>query len=261
VQLFLSKGAIVYGADLQPPKSASTNPKFTFISLDVTSWPDLCELFSKAHSEQGRIDIVYANAGIYSRENYLSLREGSDGKFEEPSKLTFRVNLDALANQVALGAHYMTTKQPLRGGSIILTASSTSYQRFDAPDYVASKHGVIGLMRGTSMHAKNNNLPLRINAVAPSWTRTGTVTISQAQFEKLGVISQPPEAVARSVALLATDETRSCQCIYSRGGEYVEMEEPMHATMLKQFRFTGLAEEDERQSVLDLIFGSQDERT
>lgn len=255
----MSKGAIVYGADLQLPKSTITDPKFTFVSLDVTSWPDLCKLFHKAHAEHGRIDVVYANAGIYSRENYLSVREGSDGKLGEPSKLTFQVNLGAVANQVALAAHYMTTQQTPRGGSIILTASSTSYQRFDAPDYVASKHGVIGLMRGTNMHAKNNNLPLRINAVAPSWTRTGLVQVSQTQFEKLGVISQPPEAVARSVALLATDETRSGQCIYSRGGEYVEMEESMHATMLKQFRFTGLAEEDERAQVIDLIFGSQKE--
>jgi NAD(P)-dependent dehydrogenase (short-subunit alcohol dehydrogenase family) len=153
----------------------------------------------------------------------------------------------------------MTTQQTPRGGSIILTASSTSYQRFDAPEYVAAKHGVISLMRGTSVHAKNNNLPLRINAVAPSWTRTGLVTVSQAQFENLGIISQPPEAVARSVALLATDETRSCQCIYSRGGKYVEVEEPMPVTMLKQFQLTGLAEEDEREQVIDLIFGSQKE--
>lgn len=216
-------------------------------------------MFHKAHAEHGRIDVLYANAGIYSRENYLSLRTGSDGKLEEPSKLTFEVNLGALANQVALAAHYMTTQQTPRGGSIILTASSTSYQRFDAPDYVASKHGVIGLMRGTSVHARNNNLALRINAVAPSWTQTGLVPVSQTQFEKLGIISQPPEAVARSVALLATDESRSCQCIYSRGGEYVEVEEAMHATMLKQFRFTGLAEEDEREQVIDLIFGSQKE--
>ena len=222
--------------------------------LDVTSWSDLCTLFHDVHARHGRLDVVYANAGIYSRETFLNVRRGSDGKFEEPSKLTLQVNVFALANQVALAAHYMTTQQTPSGGSIVLTASSTSYQRFDAPDYVASKHAVIGLLRGVSIHAKNNNLPLRINAVAPSWTRTGLVPLSQAQFEELGIVSQPPEAVARSVALLATDENRHGQCIYGRGGEYVEVEQPMHRVMLEQFRFQGLAEEDERQQVIDIIF-------
>lgn len=87
----------------------------------------------------------------------------------------------------------------------------------------------------------------------------GLVPVSQTQFDELGIINQSAEAVARSVALLTTDETRSGQCIYSRGGEYVEMEEPMHATVLEQFRYTGLAEEDERDKVIDLIFGAKKE--
>jgi NAD(P)-dependent dehydrogenase (short-subunit alcohol dehydrogenase family) len=227
------------------------------VKLDVTSWSDLCSLFDEVYRKYGRVDILYANAGIYSRETFLSVKRGSDGQLEEPSKLTIQVNLAALGNQVALAAHYMMAQETPKGGSIVLTASSTSYQRFDAPDYVASKHGVIGLLRGASVHLKNNHLPIRINAVAPSWTRTGLVPLSEAQFEELGIVSQAPEAVARSVALLATDESRSGQCIYSRGGEYVEMEAPMHAEMLKQFGYQeGSAEEDEREQVINVIFGA-----
>lgn len=180
----------------------------------------------------------FVDAGIYSRENFLSIRQRvSNGKLEEPSKSTFEVNLSALANQMSLATHYMTTQQTPRGSSIIFAASSTSSQRFDAPDCVASKHGVIGLVRGASVHAKNNSLPVRINAVAPIWTRTGLVPLSREQFERLGIVSQAPDAVARSVALLAKDETRYCQCIHSRGGEYIEMEGPMHAAVLRQFRY------------------------
>lgn len=261
VQLFLSKGAVVYGADLQPPKTPIHSSKFIFVPLDVTSWPDLCALFHRAHSERGRLDILYANAGMYSRETFLHIRQSSDGTLEEPSTQTFQVNLTALANQLALASHYMTTaqKEP-SGGTIIITASSTSYQSFDAPDYVAAKHGVLGLLRGANTHIRNNHMPLRINAVAPSWTRTGLVPLSGQQFDELGIVSQPPEAVARSVALLATDEKRRGQCIYSRGGEYVEVEGPMHRAMLEQFRMEGMAEEDEREKVIEIVFGAVKER-
>ena len=233
MQLFLSRGATVHGADLQPLKTSIDSPKFTLTTLDVTIWPDLCALFHQVNTKHRRIGILFANAGIYSPENFLSLRQGTDGKLEEPLKFTLQVNLVALANQMALAAHYMTTQQTPRGGSIILAASSTSYQRFDAPVYVALKHGLIGLVRGASVHAQNNNLPLRINAVAPSWTRTHRVPLAQAPFEDLGIISHTPEAVACSVALLATDEIRRCQRIHSRAGEHVEVEGPMHAAMLK----------------------------
>ncbi|KPI35986.1 uncharacterized protein AB675_10411 [Cyphellophora attinorum] len=216
VELFLSKGAIVYGADLQPPKTSITTDRFTFVPLDVTSWTDLCALFQDVYSAHKRIDVLHANAGMYSKANFVGvLQQLPDGSLSEPSKLTFHVNLHALANQVALASHYMISQQIPAGGSIILTASSTSYQWFDAPDYV----------------------PLSVE-----------------QFNELGVVSQPPEAVARSVALFATDEGRNGQCIYSRGGEYVEMESPMRRVMLKQFRYEGWAEEDEREKVIDIIF-------
>ena len=50
------------------------------------------------------------------------------------------INIVAVTNQLALAAHYMQLQKP-EGGSIVLTASCTGYQRFPSPDYVAAKHG------------------------------------------------------------------------------------------------------------------------
>ncbi|KAK5704907.1 hypothetical protein LTR97_002018 [Elasticomyces elasticus] len=253
VQLFLARGATVISADLQPPVVAIDSSSFSYFPLDVTSWTSLCKLFEQIYTAHGRIDIVYANAGIYSRTDLFDLKHNeNDGTLQEPSKFTFQVNLFSVANQISLAAHHMVQQDP-KGGNIILTASSTGYVRWEEADYASSKHGVIGLLRSTSMHAKSSALPIRINAVAPSWTRTGLVTLSEDDFQKLGVESQAPEEVARGVALLATDEERSGQCLYIRGGQAIELEEPMHAEMLKRFRLSGLGEEAERVKVMDVL--------
>lgn len=234
--------------DLQPPATQITSKNFTHIKADVTSWADLSELFSKIHNKLGRIDILYANAGIGKRTDFLNLEQDDKGNLVQPDMQTLEINLMAIVNQVALATHFMQRQEP-KGGSIILTASCTSYQRFASPDYVTAKAGVVGLLRSFSQKVSENSIPIRINAVAPSWTRTGMVTLPEEEFRGLGLISQPAEAVAKSVLFLVGDKTRHGQCLYSAGGRYVEMEEPVHDAMLKAIGKTGLAEEDERVKV------------
>ena len=160
---------MVVGADLQELTEAIDSSKFSFIRTDVTSWEALIELFSKTHEKHGRIDIVYANAGVGPRVDYLSLQKDEEGRLIEPSKRVLDINLIAVTNQAALAVHYMKNQEP-KGGNIVLTASCTAYQRFVAPDYVTAKHGVIGLLR--TMYRQLNSNEIRINAVAPSFTRT-----------------------------------------------------------------------------------------
>lgn len=244
-QLFLAKGATVIGTDLYHPSEAIDSGKFEFHKADVTSWSDLCEVFARVHAKHGRIDFVYANAGIGPKANYLELEQDSEGKLIEPTKLVLQINLLAVANQAALAAHYMQKQEP-KGGSIVLTASCTGYQKFNAPDYVAAKHGVIGLMRSLSLNMNSSDVPIRINAVAPSFTQTSLVRLSDEDFETVGIKGQPASAVAKSVGLLVSDKSRHAQCLYSYGGRYVEMEEPVLRESVKAIGKTGLAEEDER---------------
>ena len=170
-KLFISKGATVVGADLQEPPEGV---EFSFIRTDVTSWEALETLFSKVYEEYGRIDIVYANAGVGPRVDYLTLEKDKEGRLIEPSKRVLDINLIAVTNQVALAVHYMKNKE---GGNIVFTASCTGYQRFVAPDYVVAKHGVIGLLR--TMYPQLDSNKIRINAVAPSFTRTVSIWLEK----------------------------------------------------------------------------------
>lgn len=109
------------------------------------------------------------------------------------------------------------------GGSITLTGSASSFQRFRIVDYTSAKHGVLGFMRGLVAQLRSSNLPIRCNTIAPDWTETGLVPLALAQAA--GMPLQSADVVAKSVALLMADEARHGQLIYSRSGEYWEIEE------------------------------------
>ena len=79
----------------------------------------------------------------------------------------------------------------------------------------------------------------------------GLVVLPDHEFDKLGLVCQPADAVAKSVGLLATDTTRHGQCLYSCGGRYVEMEAPLQEAMLKAIGWTeDWYEEPQRQKIL-----------
>jgi NAD(P)-dependent dehydrogenase (short-subunit alcohol dehydrogenase family) len=211
-------GAAVVGSDLNP--SSTDHSNFTFVHADVTVWKDLLNLFKAAIARHGRIDHVYANAGIGGRANYLEEKFDANGDLLEPSHLVFDINLRAVVNTAYLAIHHLR-KNP-DGGSIVLIGSASSFQRFRVADYAAAKHGVLGLMRGLHPVLKSAGLPIRINTIAPSWTITGLVPET---IGKAGKKTQGPNIVARKVALLMADDKRNGQLIYSHDGRFKEIEE------------------------------------
>lgn len=219
-RLLLKLGAFVVGSDIQ--SAAIDDPNFTFVSADVTDWNALSSLFKAAITKHEHVDHVYANAGIGGRANYLEDHFDDKGELLEPNHLVFDVNLRAVVNTAYLGLHYL--KKNSRGGSIVLIASASAFQRFRVVDYAAAKHGVLGLMRGLYPAIETAGLPIRINTVAPSWTLTGLVpdVISTA-----GKKTQGPDMVARKVAVLMADGGRNGQLIYSHAGKFKEIEESL----------------------------------
>ena len=218
VSLFAAHGAHVTVADLNTAETPI--PGTAFVELDVTSWKSLANLFKETSAKHGRIDIVFANAGVAMTDNYVDSKVGSDGEVIEPTHRTLEINLKACINTVVLALHYMKS-QP-HGGSVVVTASASSYQRFIATDYTAAKHGVLGLMRGLVDQLPAN---VRINAIAPSWTDTRIVP--REALAEIGVSVQGTEVVARSVGVLAVDESRCGETVYSSNGVYREIEGPV----------------------------------
>lgn len=117
-------------ADINPP--SAPNPS-VFIQTDVTQWTSLTKLFKSALTAHGRIDFVFANAGIGPRANYLALETDAEGELLQPATATLDVNLNSVINTATLAVHYMKTQK--EGGSIVLMGSSTSLHPVRAIDY------------------------------------------------------------------------------------------------------------------------------
>ncbi|KAF2170830.1 hypothetical protein M409DRAFT_18803 [Zasmidium cellare ATCC 36951] len=220
-QVLLSAGAYVVVGDTNP--CPITHARLTFKPTNVTIWRDLLDLFALAQERHARIDHVFANAGISGRTNYLDevFDEGT-GELKEPTRAVYEINLMGMINTSYLALHYMRRQDP-PGGSIVCTASGSSFQRFGVSDYTTTKHGVLGWMRGVVPNLLSENIPVRINCIGPSWTITGLVP--QDLVDKAGVEWQPAEAVGRQVAYLMSDGARNGQFIYSSGGRNYEIEE------------------------------------
>jgi hypothetical protein len=104
-------------------------------------------------------------------------------------------------------------------------ASSVGLSPFNTLPYVTdtilTTPGFLRAM-STQLHPK---LPIRLNAISPSWTDTSIINMPPEVFTKVNVPLQPPSAVAKSVALLATDANRHGEMIYSVDGNFKEIEE------------------------------------
>jgi NAD(P)-dependent dehydrogenase (short-subunit alcohol dehydrogenase family) len=103
------------------------------VQTDVRNWADLTKLFKAAQDKHGRIDYVFANAGIGPRADYLSLKLDANGDPEQPNKDTLDINFSSVVDTVTLGAHFLKT-QP-EGGSIVIMGSSTGLHPVRAVDY------------------------------------------------------------------------------------------------------------------------------
>jgi (+)-trans-carveol dehydrogenase len=110
----------------------------------------------------GQIDVVVTNAGVFSVGDPLTLPP-------ETWRDVLDVNLTGVWNTVQACLPAMV--EGGRGGSIVMTSSIGGVQGLlQCPHYVASKHGVIGLMRALA----NELAPyrIRVNAVCPTNVNT-----------------------------------------------------------------------------------------
>lgn len=132
VNLLLDQGASVVNADIQAP---AEDPKgsYTFVKTNVSVWAEQVALFKKAKEVYGRIDHVFANAGVGPRADYLSTEVDENGDPKEPSHLLFDVSLNGVINSATLAIFHM--RQQPEGGSIVITGSTTGLQRLRAVDY------------------------------------------------------------------------------------------------------------------------------
>jgi NADP-dependent 3-hydroxy acid dehydrogenase YdfG len=88
---------------------------FSFHTCDVTSWEAQAEVFESVYTKQGRIDIVFANAGI-AETGFLFQTEGD--KPVKPDLKTYDIDLT--------GAMYSMNRLSLFSSVQAVTADHTS---------------------------------------------------------------------------------------------------------------------------------------
>ena len=131
------------------------------IQADVSKFEDVRVLFERTLDEFGRIDIVVANAGIWTGDAVDELEED---KWQQ----TIDVNLKGVYACCHFAAKIM---KPQRSGAII-TVSSTAGQRGEAfhSHYAASKGGIISLTKSLAVELGPHGI--NVNCVAPGWVDT-----------------------------------------------------------------------------------------
>ncbi|CAI7656457.1 unnamed protein product [Penicillium pancosmium] len=206
--------------DLADPSRA------TFVEGNIVNWDELRNCFKKTVEIFGGIDIVVANAGIMESRSVLDFEVDEDGelKEDEEAKRVFDVNLRGTLNTLRLALFYLSqSPSPPSSKSVILVGSSSSYfGGTGVTAYVASKHGVLGLLRAAQ--GKGRELGIRINGIAPFLTPTHITAGFTHRWRERGLEENTPERVAEAIAFVALDEGRNGDCLLVAGKFLRELE-------------------------------------
>jgi NAD(P)-dependent dehydrogenase (short-subunit alcohol dehydrogenase family) len=175
---------------------------------DVSNLEDLNQLFAKVRSDHGRIDVLFANAGLGALEPLGKITESSFDR-------VFSVNVKGTVFTVQLGLPLMR-----EGGSIILTGSTTGSMGTPAFSiYSASKAAIRNLARSWALDLKGTGI--RVNVLSPGATATPGLLNSLAKTGRkdamiAGLIGQTPlgrmsepDDIADVALFLASDDSRS----------------------------------------------------
>ncbi|KAJ5729211.1 uncharacterized protein N7483_003719 [Penicillium malachiteum] len=234
--LFNQQGANIVLTDLLQFKdianeliSTFTYPdRAIFAPANIVDWSQLSAAFKSGIQRFGEIDIVIANAGIMESSPILDfdIDENGDLKEDEEGGRVIDVNLKGTLNTLRLALFYLQSSQTLSASttkSIILLGSTSSYfGGTGVTAYVASKHGVLGLLRASQSRAAE--LGIRVNAIAPFLTPTQITAGFAERWREEGLEENTPGRVASAIAYVSLDESRKGECILVAGSYLREME-------------------------------------
>jgi NAD(P)-dependent dehydrogenase (short-subunit alcohol dehydrogenase family) len=138
--------------------------------VDVTDGAALDRAFDETAREHGRLDVVFANAGIGGGPGFLALdgRRNDERAFEklDPAQWDriFQLDVTALFRTIQAAARHMKAG---KGGRIIVTTSisATKTENFVAAPYVAAKAAAAQLVRQAALELAEYNI--LVNAIAP----------------------------------------------------------------------------------------------
>jgi (+)-trans-carveol dehydrogenase len=125
---------------------------------DVRDYAGLKAALDDGVAQLGRLDIVSANAGIFSTAPIAELSEDEWGQMID-------INLSGVWRTCKAAIPHLI--EGGRGGSIIITSSGAGLKGFsNLGHYVSAKHGVVGLMRSLALELAPHSI--RVNSIHPT---------------------------------------------------------------------------------------------
>jgi NAD(P)-dependent dehydrogenase (short-subunit alcohol dehydrogenase family) len=208
-KLFVAEGAkvVITGRNPETLQAAAKElgPNALALNADVTDVAALETAIKQAVEKFGKLDIVFANAGIPGQ---TALGSASLATFEQ----VIRTNLTAVFFTVQAALPYLNDGASIiLNGSVISVLGSPGYSA-----YAASKAGVRAMAR--VMVSELSPRGVRINVVAPGAVRTpiwgpatATPEAEKAFAARIGRTTPlrglgEPEHIAKTVLFLASDD-------------------------------------------------------
>jgi len=151
-----------------------------FHKCNVTAYKDQADIFDSVHKSTGRLDFVYANAGIVERFSFYEKNEQSPPP--EINQASIDVNLKGVVITSYLAQHYFRLSKESygKGTQILIMTSSCGglYPSPFSPMYSAAKHGVVGLMRSIAKHYYVRD-KIRVCCTNPGTIKTNLLDVSR----------------------------------------------------------------------------------
>ena len=207
---FVTEGAYVFITGRREPELAAAVKEIgrnvTGIPGDVSNLGDLDRLFAQIEREKGKLDVVFANAGVAKAALFGTITE----EFYES---IFNVNVKGLLFTVQKALPLLPD-----GASIILNASINASKGLPTNSvYAATKAAVRSFARTWTTDLKERRI--RVNAVSPGPIDTpglnNLLVSSEAGLQRRKMIPSvvplgrlgTPDEIARAVVFLASDDS------------------------------------------------------
>ena len=173
----------------------------TAIRADAASLADIDRVYEIVKQQAGRIDVLFANAGIYE---FGPLGEITEEHFDK----TFNTNVRGVLFAVQKALPLLS-----RGSSVILTGSIASIKGFPAFSvYDATKAAIRSFARGWIIDLKGRDI--RINVLSPGHTETpGLSTLADQNVRDMMKANVPlgrmgtSDDLAKAAVFLASEDS------------------------------------------------------